>query len=287
VAIDGSLSVLSTASGYARAIVASSRVTVGGRLTITGGFSSDAATVDSDLLNELASGLGAESSAITVPSISLCAVCASACRWLTISAVQVKGDVSITSHYGQSEIGSGATGNVALWAQGTDLTVGGELAVQSADAGAGANSGFVELATAQDVDQPSGSGPVSVSNIIVGGKNHSHPLLPRHQTHLSRYCTAGVVFVESGDGGGADGGQGGSAGGVVLGLYNSVLAANGKVTSIVVQGGNGGFGRCAHELSRALSWSFRFLNFGFCFCGQRRRRCWRGCQGGCGLRGHG
>ncbi|ELR13439.1 uncharacterized protein ACA1_244890 [Acanthamoeba castellanii str. Neff] len=197
VAIDGSLSVLSTASGYARAIVASSRVTVGGRLTITGGFSSDAATVDSDLLNELASGLGAESSAIIV-----------------------KGDVSITSHYGQSEIGGGATGNVALWAQGTDLTVGDELAVQSADAGAGANSGFVELATAQDVDQPSGSGPVSVSNIIVGG----------------------VVFVESGDGGSADGGQGGSAGGVVLGLYNSVLAAKGKVASIVVQGGNGGFG---------------------------------------------
>lgn len=197
VAIDGSLSVLSTASGYARAIVASSRVTVGGRLTITGGFSSDAATVDSDLLNELASGLGAESSAITI-----------------------KGDVSITSHYGESEIGGGATGNVALWVQGTDLTVGGELAVQSADAGTGANSGFVELATAQDVDQPSGSGPVSVSNIIVGG----------------------VVFVESGDGGGAEGGQGGSAGGVVLGLYNSVLAANGKAASIIAQGGNGGFG---------------------------------------------
>jgi hypothetical protein len=89
--------------------------------------------------------------------------------------VQIKGDVSITSHYGQSEIGGGATGNVALWVQGTDLTVGGELAVQSADAGAGANSGFVELATAQDVDQPSGSGPVSVSNIIVGGKHHARP----------------------------------------------------------------------------------------------------------------
>jgi hypothetical protein len=68
VSIDGSLSVLSTASGYARAIVASSRVSVGGRLTITGGFSSDAATIDSDLLNELASGLGAESSSITVPN---------------------------------------------------------------------------------------------------------------------------------------------------------------------------------------------------------------------------
>jgi hypothetical protein len=98
-----------------------------------------------------------------------------ACAWLTFDAVQVKGDVSITSRYGQSGIGGGATGNVALWAQGTDLTVGGELAVQSADAGAGANSGFVELATALDIDQPSSSGPVSVSNIIVGGKKNHRP----------------------------------------------------------------------------------------------------------------
>jgi hypothetical protein len=64
------------------------------------------------------------------------------------------------------------------------------------------------------------------------------------------------VFVESGDGGGADGGQGGSAGGVIVGLYNSALTANGKAASIVVQGGSGGFGRCATQ-------SFSFSRFSF------------------------
>jgi hypothetical protein len=90
---------------------------------------------------------------------------------------QVKGDVKITSQYGQPAIGGGATGNVALWSQGSDLTVRGDLAVQSADAGAGANSGFAELATAQSgAEMPPSSG-LSVSNIVVGGKNN------RSRTH--------------------------------------------------------------------------------------------------------
>jgi hypothetical protein len=132
---------------------------------------------------------------------------------------QVKGDMAVTSHYGQEGVVGGNTGNVSLVVSGSTVEVRGDVALQSADAAAGGASGFVKVAPAPSID------PTPTDANAVSG----------------RLYIRGSFVAASGDGGRGSA-IGGASGDVTLSLLMNAAAVNSSKAGFLLQTGSGGSG---------------------------------------------